>query len=496
MQRLVPILAAAIAAAAALPVLLPAHLPLHDYPSHIMRLFILAQWEAVPAHHANYLRNTFLLPNVGMDVLVLALHRLMPVEMAGKLAVWLALALAMTGTVALHRALSGGFGAAPLLAGLFLVNGFVMWGFTNYVLGLGLLLWSLALWVALRRAPAVHALGPLLATALYFTHLVAFGIYALWVFGFELRRLLRRENSPAGFVLAGLQFAPAIAVHLWRAATAGEAGFDARGFFLLGPKLVSLVKAVTTYDLALDLMLALPLLALLGLLLAGRLRLRILRPAILPFALVALAFLLLPFSFNGAHFVDQRIPLALVFLGLASIGLAAATPRGERRLAIAIAVLALLKTAAVTLTWLAHDRVIARFDRSLFRPGDIVFSLEAELPPGLLRHLPTWQPPLTHVASYAAVQGAFPALLFSDPTQQPLVAQPALREVQALQAGFPRPVRDIADVARWGARLRALHPDRRLVLAVIGCARLAGRQAPGLVLLGAAEAPICLFEAR
>src|SRR5262249_17742006 len=100
-------------------------------------------------------------------------------------------------------------------------------GTMNYLFGIGLALWALASWVALReRALALRlAVSTLFVLALFFCHLFAVGVYGLGLLAFELQRLLAlrwREPLPLqaaadqhlspwlDFVVSGLPFLPVI----------------------------------------------------------------------------------------------------------------------------------------------------------------------------------------------------------------------------------------------------------------------------------------------
>src|SRR6185369_11057044 len=88
-------------AAIAMPIVAVERLPLHDYPNHLARMHLIARWADLPALHRFYDRTGFLVPNIAMDVIVLALARLMPVGVAARLFTFGSLALCFTGTVAL-----------------------------------------------------------------------------------------------------------------------------------------------------------------------------------------------------------------------------------------------------------------------------------------------------------------------------------------------------------------------------------------------------------
>ena len=68
----------------------------------------------------------------------------------------------------------------------------------NYIFGIGVALWALAGWVALRERawPARIALSTACVSLLFFCHLSALGIYGVGVLSFEISRLWERRREP------------------------------------------------------------------------------------------------------------------------------------------------------------------------------------------------------------------------------------------------------------------------------------------------------------
>src|SRR5579864_4733949 len=179
------LLFAALFAAAAAPVLICDSLPLFDYPNHLARMHILVDWARSPELQRFYAIAWAPVPNLAMDVIVPGLAQLMPLAVAGKVFVLLTLLLLAGGAAALHRVLFGAWSAWPCLAFLLLYSRILLWGFLNYLFGLGLGLFAFALWIRLARRPALLRLGvgAALALALFFAHLLAWGLYGVLVAG-------------------------------------------------------------------------------------------------------------------------------------------------------------------------------------------------------------------------------------------------------------------------------------------------------------------------
>src|SRR5271170_3771375 len=155
--------------------------PILDYPNHLARMHILA---ALPgsADLARYYRAVWTpIPDLAFDAIVPALATIMPVEIAMRIVLAAMLLALAGGCVALHRVAFRHWSVWPLFAFLLLYNRMLLWGFLNYLTGVALMLWALAAWMAMeRQSPWIRiAVGAVLATAIYFAHLAAFGAYAL-----------------------------------------------------------------------------------------------------------------------------------------------------------------------------------------------------------------------------------------------------------------------------------------------------------------------------
>ncbi len=168
--------------------------PLFDYPNHLARMHILAEGgsEYFAVQWAP-------LPNLAQDLIVPPLSRLIPLETASKLFLLMIFALMAGGTVWLNRAVTGRWRLWPLLAFLLLYNRIFLWGFLNYLFGIGIALVGAALWLSLERKRwwVRILVSSTVSLLCYASHLAAFGCYALVIFGLEavpgIRELLARR---------------------------------------------------------------------------------------------------------------------------------------------------------------------------------------------------------------------------------------------------------------------------------------------------------------
>jgi hypothetical protein len=394
--------------------------PLFDYPNHLARMHLLAE-----GGDRFYRVIWAPLPNLAEDLIVPPLARLMPLGTAGKLFLVMIFALIAGGALCLNRVASGGWRMWPLLAFLLLYNRILLWGFLNYLFGLGVALFGVALWMALeqRRVWQRTLASALMALVCFFSHIAAFGVYALAICGVEAPAALaelRARRWPAlgrRAAIVGTQFIiPAVLFLGWRQQAAGGAVSYA-GF---ARKADLLFSVFDNYDRAFDIACFGLFLALgIGLAASGRLGLvpRLGWAAGLVFA----AYLVLPSQIYGGSGADHRLPVALYLLLVAG-----SAPRfPNRRFAIAIgtaaALLLTLRIAVIERVWRRADRIYAA-DLAGIDALPRGARLAVAYPPDAVHVV---RVPQVHLAALAtARRDAFVPTLFAIPGQQPLMLRP------------------------------------------------------------------------
>jgi hypothetical protein len=416
------LLFAAFFSVAALPILVVETLPLFDYPNHLARMHILVDYERSAFLRQYYVLDWRPIPNLAMDLVVPPLSRILPLAWAGKAFVLLIFLLIAGGTAALNRVLFGRWSAWSLLAFLLLYNRILLWGFVNFLFGVGLALVATALWIGLRERPAWLRLpvATLLASALYLSHLFAFAAYGVVVLGVEIGRLRKRDRklSWTGFAMlcvSGVQFIPAIAVMLL---AGGPGGTGDIGWSRLVRKLDLLYNIVDNYHPWFDIA---TLLLLAALFIGGGLRRAIVlnRLMVLPLIFLLLAQLVMPNRLFGGTGVDHRMPLVLALI---LVGASSAVLHNRRRqtlLAMLLALLFVARIAIVTVTWIDYDRIYAPIVAALAAlPKGSRLAIAS--PPSAV-HVVRDEPPMTHLPALAVVTAdAFVPTLFTFPGQQPL----------------------------------------------------------------------------
>jgi hypothetical protein len=434
--------------------------PLFDYPNHLARMHLLAE-----GGNQYYVVRWAPLPNLAEDLIVPPLARLIPLETAGKLFVVMIFGLIAGGALCLNRVATGGWRMWPLAAFLLLYNRTLLWGFLNYLFGLGAALFGAASWLALEdRRPSLRVLASASAALVcFFSHLAAFGVYGATICGIELPRAvaeLRARRWPAlsrSAAIFGAQFViPAALLLHWHQEVADRA-ISYAGFLRKFDLVFSVFDNYNRgFDIACFAVCA-------GLLIwlawSGRLGLT---PRLGSAAgLLFLAYLVSPSRIYGGSGLDHRLPLAFFLLVIA--GSAPRFPRRHGVVAVGVAALLLvLRIGVVERVWLRSDRVylaaLAGIDAlprgarlAVAYPRDAVHVVAV---------------PEVHLPAMAVVRrDAFVPTMFASPGQQPLGLRPSWAVVAAaaqpgvlwaaLSSGAARPplpsvLREFDDVAVVG----------------------------------------------
>src|SRR5258707_8618730 len=121
-----------------------------------------------------------------------------------KLFLTAALFLWVLGPGAVHRALYGRVGIAPLFGSFFAYNANFVWGFFNYFFASGLSFAIFAAWIATDgRNNWLRLSGFTLAvTALYFCHIFAAASLLLMLIGFEAAQNIRHDNRDLNLLIS------------------------------------------------------------------------------------------------------------------------------------------------------------------------------------------------------------------------------------------------------------------------------------------------------
>jgi hypothetical protein len=395
--------------------------PLFDYPNHLARLHLLLE-----GGNAFYAVRWGPLPNLAQDLIVPPLTGVIPLDLASKLFLVMVFGLITGGATWLNRVATGAWRVWPLLSFLLLYNRIFLWGFVNYLFGIGVALGGMALWLALepRRSWVRVLASSIVALLCYFSHIAALGFYALVILGVEARPAITELRARQWAVLGrrigtvGMQFVLPTVLFLsyWHGTATG--GVSYADFWRKADLVFSVFD---NYDRVFDVACFALFLSLLGWLICTR------RLALVPrlgwaICIVFTSYILMPSQMYGGSGVDHRLPIAWFLLLIAS-----SAPRfPSRRVATAVAIVAgsmlVIRLVVIEHVWRQADEIYS---------ADLIgidalprgIKLAVAIPPDGI-HLVSI--PEVHLPVLAiSRREAFVPTLFAYPGQQPIALQPS-----------------------------------------------------------------------
>jgi hypothetical protein len=375
--RQIAILFIALAAIASIPILLYPWPPLSDYINHLARMHVIATVSSDRDLASFYQIEWQVIPNLMMDLIVPVLQRVMNVYLAGQAYTIITFVLILSGTLALNRQLYRHWSVLPLIAFPLLYNNVFLVGTMNYLFGIGLALWALTSWVALReRALALRlAVSTLFVLALFFCHLFAVGVYGLGLLAFELQRLLAlrwREPLPLqeaaeqhpspwlDFVVSGLPFLPVIPLLLMSPTWTLRWDFT----WELNGKLKGLLFVIEVYSRSATFFLA-TIVAIAAVFAVRHRALQFHRFGWMLLAVGGITYLALPRVLFDTYMADQRLPIALAFMIIACAHLDLRDEFVRRGFATVLVLLVAVRAFEVQGVWRELSRGTASFRDSV-----------------------------------------------------------------------------------------------------------------------------------
>lgn len=376
----------ALAAVALMPVFLVQIAPLSDWVNHLGRMQVMAVGASDPYLSAFYSIDWQLIPNLAMDLIVPPLARIFGVIPAGQLFMASIIVLMVTGPFAVQRAVYGKLNPFPLVVFLFLYNDIFLVGLANYLFGVGIAVWGLAVWIWLRERNVALRLGVsfVFVALTYVSHLYAAGVYGLAILAYEVDDWIQRgkpldRRVPIDLAMIGVPFLPLLPL-LAMSATWGLAGeymWDLHG------KADAVLMTFSSYSDIADVCVAIAL----GVAFAAAWRRGLIRFHRLAgvFLLISGAvFLVMPNMLFGSYMADQRMPIAiaLVLVGFGRLNVTRTAVR-TAFLALVIACSA-IRIGDVAIHWARLAQVYDDFRRAFATVprGSKILVADADEPEG------------------------------------------------------------------------------------------------------------------
>lgn len=327
-----------------------------DYLNHLARLHILGSDPDAPIRRF-YEIHWSLIPNLGVDLLWAALHRVASPEAVMKGALVGAIVALGLSVWFLHRSLFSRTQPTLLLCAFCLLNLPITAGLVNFALGLPLIFVALGCWIRMGGAASGQALLILnmLGVGAWFAHIAAFAALALTIAAYHCLQeprgvrtaLARAAQLMLGFLL------PALLVI--GGALAGQHGDTHAPIAFTPTKLFTPLAPFFTGSTGADIA-VLCAIGVIVVLCRASIAPRM-RPVLVIWVLVIVA---IPSSIGTTVYVDARLAVIPVMLYLSSLS-CRPTPVPSQMLAALITSLAIIRVLTLVPSWQLHDAHVRSF---------------------------------------------------------------------------------------------------------------------------------------
>lgn len=444
------------------PVLIAPVPPITDYPNHLARMWLLSSDDAVASVSQFYRIRFDTATNIAVDLIALSVGRLADWQIAGRVAIALAVVLPPLGGALLWRSLFGRWHWWMLSFGLLAWGQSLLSAFLNFQIGIGLALLFAAVDPAIERRhwAVTLAIRSVLSVALLLAHPFGLLFYGVLLGGRVVGRHItlgdpaywrdvatRLLLAAASLLLVALVFylavpsLPGTQEHSGLGTLAHEFRFgftqDAES---PGRKVFKLFVAVSGYSNKVDLVTVLIMALPLGIAVLLR-RLAVHAGILLVACLLLVCFVVFPDYLLGAYWVDTRFSVMLPFALAAS--LRPDLPIWPARLCATLVLLAFLgRTALVGALWRDQQTDVAAVHDALeaLPRGATVLPVEqrpadrSKAPPG--RYTAVGENSYRHLAALALPwRSAFVPIIFAARGKQPIEVLPPWNEIDEPNGG-------------------------------------------------------------
>lgn len=303
-----------------IPLVLLKYVPLVDYPSHLVRSFILYHYRDVGLFQRTYRITRQPIPNLACDLVLTCLLRISGLLLAGRVFIIMVVILYAVGSHLLAREIHGRASWVAIPCAFSVYNSQLLYGEVNYVLGLALFMICVAFWLRWRTRWTIgrHLALATLVVLTYLTHLTAYGfviVSCTTICIWDVRGK-RRTSIEVSKDLA-LLFLPMIMLAIFIITNRSSAGYTA--WNSATGKINDLFTFIRTYDLQFDILyLALVTLSIAVLVLGAR-RVRFSGPLTCAAAIFAAMFLACPLVLLSSSGADARFVPPVILLMVLSI---------------------------------------------------------------------------------------------------------------------------------------------------------------------------------
>jgi len=348
--------------------------PLGDYPNHLARIYILAEYAKIPQFHTVYDINWNIVPDLAMDILVPPIAGVVGIEAAGRVFIFAIFLVTVAGALLVNKALYGRVSIGALFVFCILYNGILDWGLMNYLFGIGVSMIGFGIYVMYRQKGELFRIivSSLMSIVIFLCHLYAFAIYGILVIFYELsnsfenKTYKRLRHLLSDLTLAGIQAVVPVTILFFFSSTIhsvrdiSEGGVETFDYGNMRRRLEGLSYMFGNYNTGIDLICYISIAVLVGYLL-GRRGISMSRPALAALVFLCALYPVMPAVIFGVSSADRRLIVAIALVAVSAVRV---STRSWRELAAVGTVLVwvfALQVAIAGRSWMAYEGRLANY---------------------------------------------------------------------------------------------------------------------------------------
>lgn len=374
------------------PIFLVHDVPLYDLPAHLARQYIL--FGPTSPYYAPQWR---FVPNLALDIWVSIFYKVFTIDTAVRLFLAVVIVQFFWGAISLHNVIfKNNHSRLILCAALFAYNGPFLFGFVNLSFGLGMALWTFAIWFRWRDKLYIQILLAVLSCLMITAHLFAFGVYAVVLISFILGDFFKGSCRLKSLLIDPIHLIVPILIYLTlmpRAEMSGVFRYNS-----ITQKIADVYSCLGLYNPYMDM---LTLFSLLIALILGWRQIKLASVMWLPLASLGIIYLLLPHNLGQGSFVDYRMPTAFFLFACASIDWCDINYKYKLRVEGTLFAICVLRMLFMIVQWHAWQADFLEFRRAFHEIpiGSKLLTLSAN--PNKIDF--STPPPLGHVDALAVI---------------------------------------------------------------------------------------------
>ncbi|MGI9484424.1 MAG: hypothetical protein ACR2RF_00780 [Geminicoccaceae bacterium] len=347
--------------------------PLLDYPIHLARSYITLEYPNDPLLREIFTIDWRPIPNLASDIILFFLGRFFEIETAGRLLIGFCISLTFLSVIFLHRVNFGYWGWWPLLAVIPAYHGALTAGFINYSIGIALIPAFLAIAKLLNQQKLICRIiaHSIFALILFFCHVISVGLFGIFLLSYECWNIIKNKLiSPRTLTYGALTL---ILPFIWPAilyikyslskiieretpTIIGIWDFDAR--------LRGVLMPFISGNYLLDFIAFFLFISIFGYLIYYK-SLAFCHDYSIGTIIVFMLFLVVPGHMLDAAFISDRLPIAIVLVGIASTNPQRIKKEHAAFFAALVLSVTMTRASSMTMSWMESSRYYLRLNEAV-----------------------------------------------------------------------------------------------------------------------------------